>query len=325
MKFVAYVALLLIFGCESARTSVVVSRERDAKSAPSSPRVAANDPRVPVVVELFSSEGCSSCPPADEALRELDEQQPIQGVLVIPLEMHVDYWNDLGWVDPFSSRTFSARQEGYAAASPGNGVFTPEAIVDGSATIVGSDRPGLADLIHDAAARPHIPIAIEPRGQKAPVVVGAGAPDGAPLGLANPEPGPETTVTAGENRGRRLRHAPRRSQPHRAVGAAAARRVRRRPWRTGPSVGRKVRRVRRGEGRWRDRRGGVGVALIGALGEPRHAPCVNRRLPRRRPRRSVRFGSRAPGRRAALRAHRPSMGRAFLLRASPPNASATRG
>jgi len=217
MRWGALVVGTLFFGvgCDGSRRPVSVqpatAEVRSVEKLPATvaaiPAVA-SDARVPVVVELFSSEGCSSCPPADEALRELDESQPIEGVEVIPLEMHVDYWNDLGWADPWSSPSYSARQQGYSANAHRQGVFTPEAIVDGGASIVGSDRPGLANLIHDAAQHKHVAVAVAPVGNKVRVSLGNDVPSGATLWLALTEPNLESHVLAGENRGRTLRHSP---------------------------------------------------------------------------------------------------------------------
>jgi len=97
-----------------------------------------------VVAELFTSEGCSSCPPADEILSRLVQQQPVPNVTVLGLIENVDYWNRLGWADPFSSPAFSERQSEYAArVFRSSGVYTPQIIIDGSLEEVGShaNRP----------------------------------------------------------------------------------------------------------------------------------------------------------------------------------------
>src|SRR5205085_851481 len=105
--------------------------ESSARDAPADSRAARA--RVPVVLELFTSEGCSSCPPADALLARMEETQPVAGAEVIALAQHVDYWNQLGWPDPFSAHEFSERQGEYAARFGDGGVYTPQMVVDGGA------------------------------------------------------------------------------------------------------------------------------------------------------------------------------------------------
>ncbi len=108
--------------------------------------------RGPVVVELFTSQGCSSCPPADRLLSRLAAGEArIDGVEVVPLAFHVDYWNYIGWTDPFSDAAWSERQRRYARALPGGRVYTPQLVVDGAAHVVGSDERRVREEIARAA------------------------------------------------------------------------------------------------------------------------------------------------------------------------------
>src|ERR1035438_3996055 len=119
-------------------------------------------PRVPVIVELFTSEGCSSCPPADKFLMQLDTRQRVPGATVIILSQHVDYWNHLGWADPYSSKAFSERQNAYAMTLHTDGPYTPQMIVDGRTEFNGTDVPAAHTAISQAARNPKARVNITP-------------------------------------------------------------------------------------------------------------------------------------------------------------------
>ena len=173
---------------------------------------AAGADRTPVLVELFTSEGCSSCPPADEALAALALEQPVAGAEIIPLELHVDYWNSLGWADPFSLPEASERQERYASAGPrgAGSLFTPQMVVDGTRSFVGN-RQLAAAAVGQAVVLPKRTVRAElrpaPGGVEIGLSVGPGEEHPVSLWLALTESGLSSKVTRGENRGRTLAHA----------------------------------------------------------------------------------------------------------------------
>jgi hypothetical protein len=169
--------------------------------------------RTPVLVELFTSEGCSSCPPADALLAKLDHDQPVNGAQIIVLGEHVDYWDNLGWHDRFSSHQYTDRQKQYSVRLRVDDIYTPQMIVDGSDQFLGSDAPHAHRAIEHAAQISKIKLALSRPtvdGQKVSASVTLPAPatskPQADLYAALVDPTDTTEVHSGENGGHRLQH-----------------------------------------------------------------------------------------------------------------------
>jgi len=166
----------------------------------------------PILVELFTSEGCSSCPPADAFLRKLDATQPIPGAQLIVLSEHVDYWDPDGWTDPYSSALFTNRQTGYCQALRVDEPYTPQMIVDGGALLKITDPQQMGQVFQKAAAAPKIPVAIssvtiEAKTLRGHIQAKAGPEKGeADVYVAVALDHADSQVERGENRGRHLTH-----------------------------------------------------------------------------------------------------------------------
>lgn len=169
--------------------------------------------RQPVLVELFTSEGCSDCPPADALLSQIDSRQPVAGAEAIVLSEHVTYWDHEGWRDPFSLDEMTERQQEYARQFGLADVYTPQMVVDGSEEFVGSDARKLTAALTHAAATPKTPIMIADAHQAADgsITFSVRAADAkfdakASLFAAVAENATVSEVLRGENGGRTLHH-----------------------------------------------------------------------------------------------------------------------
>jgi hypothetical protein len=186
----------------------------DAATAASDDALGATAPsaqnRGAAVIELFTSEGCSSCPPADRVLAGLAERAKSSALPIYALSFHVDYWNYLGWRDRFSSANYSERQHGYASIAPNGGTYTPQAVVNGEAECVGSDSTRIDALVERAlthAAGTRIELSARRVGSAIEVSYSAsGETRDRVLNLALVEPHAESAVRSGENAGEQLSH-----------------------------------------------------------------------------------------------------------------------
>jgi hypothetical protein len=159
---------------------------------------AADTGRAPVLIELFTSESCSSCPPAEAYLSTLARQPGI-----LALSYHVDYWNDLGWVDRYSAPEFTRRQQDYARQR-GFGVYTPQMVINGVADAAGSRGAEIKQALQASSSTLSLPVQLKREGDQAQIQIDpAGEPaTGARLLLLSFDPQVTTPIRSGENRGR---------------------------------------------------------------------------------------------------------------------------
>lgn len=160
----------------------------------------------PVIVELFTSQGCSSCPPADELMTRISHDESLKGK-VIPVVFHVDYWDDGGWRDPFASHAWTQRQATYVQKLHAKDSYTPQAIVSGRKELVGSNGPALQSAIIEAShAQPGGTITLDAKRDGKSIVAdvsGSGGPSN-DIVVAVVEYDIPTNVGAGENKGRTI-------------------------------------------------------------------------------------------------------------------------
>jgi len=173
-------------------------------------------PRTPVLIELFTSEGCSDCPPADALLERLDRSHPVNGAELVVLSEHVDYWNGIGWKDPYSSHEYSERQNAYAGLFGLETVYTPQMVVDGRFEFVGSDERRAIQAVERSTGAEKIAVNLSAlhleSNQTLAMHIDAGqlpsstTAKSASVLLAIADERDESHVKGGENGGRTLKH-----------------------------------------------------------------------------------------------------------------------
>lgn len=187
MRRLCFASVLALLGCEASAHATAVPQ------------------RSPVLVELFTSQGCSSCPPADRLLLELAAEDDLE---VVPLAFHVDYWNYIGWKDPFSDEAWSRRQRAYAKAARTGRVYTPQLLFDGREHHVGRSAARARAAIEEESRRGDARLAVEVHaresGLEVSVAMAGEAPEDAKVFVALARDGAKTAVRRGENAGQEL-------------------------------------------------------------------------------------------------------------------------
>lgn len=199
----AVIFLFLIFSAACSMQQV----ESQKLNEDQKPKTESQTAKQTVLVELFTSEGCSSCPPADRALAFLDKEQPYAQAEIITLALHVDYWNKLGWKDEFSTSLFTQRQENYAEKLKLDSAYTPQMIVDGKTEFVGSDLGKAAKIITEAAKIQKGKIEIvKNEGKLSIKITDLPVHENAGIYLVIAEDNLRSNVARGENSGKVLEH-----------------------------------------------------------------------------------------------------------------------
>ncbi len=199
LMILSFIAIFSACSTQNVESMPIVNKENSPDN---------NGKKQPVLVELFTSEGCSSCPPADKALAFLEKEQPYIQAEIITLALHVDYWDRLGWRDEFSSPLYSQRQTVYAQKLKLDSTYTPQMIVDGRTQFVGSDLGAAAKAITEAAKSPKANIEAAFNAENTLKVKISDIPkhEDATVFLAVAEDNLASNVKLGENAGKNLEH-----------------------------------------------------------------------------------------------------------------------
>ncbi len=206
MKSIILFAILMLSVAACSAQKVESQKVETSKTENKKPKTDSTAKNF-VIVELFTSEGCSSCPPADKVLSRLKSEQPIADVEIVPLALHVDYWNYLGWKDEFSDAAYSRRQSGYADRFKQDSVYTPQMVVNGETQFVGSNFDTAVNAVKEAAKTKRGAVEMKVENNKLNLNI-SDLPkhDNSYVWLVVTEDDLQTDVRRGENSGRKLSH-----------------------------------------------------------------------------------------------------------------------